>query len=215
VTAAVVQRPAPRLRAEDTWQALGRAIGEAHASVILREPSEASRRVPESIYPVEVPVTPPQQSAANMSAPFATWPFREGVEPSAAAPDASLSMQVPVRKPRALSTARWAVGGVTAFAALVCAIALATSNGHVEDGAGVQAAAAPPPQTTVIPQKQASSSVSSSSVKDDPLAAAAIANVSSTSWTKNVLDTPGVSVDALPKADSKPKAPARRATKRH
>jgi hypothetical protein len=216
----VVDDMPPRHRPDDTWQALGRAIGEARADEIVRQserrvlvapyiaapparhlPKNATpARVPESLYPVELPAREP---AAMMSAQHPAFQWKETA-------DASLSMQIPVRRPRALRTARLAVAGVTAAAALVCIVAIVTSRMNAAEGGTTAAAAAPvdapPAAQTVIPEKPADPAT----VRD------LTANMQSTSWTKNVMgspgDRPGVSVDSLPRADAKP-AP-RKATKR-
>jgi len=204
-----------RQRPEDTWQALGRAIGDARADEILRAstpppPMQPQRvlvapyvaappsrhvvkastssatRVPESLYPVEPPSREPQ---AVMNAQHPAFQWKETA-------DASMSMPIPVRQPRALRTARLAVAGVTAVGALVCIVALIMSRMNADDSTPTTSAAAQvaaPEAETKLPEKQPTQALA--------------ADVQSTSWSKNVLgsgDRPGVSVDSLPKADSKP-----------
>lgn len=207
-----------RQRPDDTWQALGRALGEAQPSVIVSPyvaapptrhvppitratPSQA--RVPESLYPVELPAAPP---AASMSAQLPTWPFDRSA-------DASLSLHLPVRRPRALSAARWAVAGVTLVGGLLCVVALVLSRTGEEGSAPHAAAAvAPPAAETPLPER----------VKDqDGRASSAAANLDGTSWSKNVLGAGsgrpsadrGVSVDSLPLA-TVPRAPVRKPAKK-
>jgi hypothetical protein len=211
VTAAPVQvavqvalpPPAQRLGAEDTWQALGRAIGEAQPNVVVAAPA-APDTVPqrnESFYPLEVPAASP----AQMSAPFASWPFAESIA------EASMSIAVAIRKPRALRTARLAVGGVSAFAALVCIVAVivsatrSTGSADLDAVAKTQAASAPPPAAQSIPSKQA--------VREDRSFASDIATASGqSSWAKNVMgDAPGVSIDNLPSAPNSSKGGVKRA----
>jgi hypothetical protein len=208
----------PPQRPEDTWQALGRAIGEQRAEEILRAstppppPPQPQRvlvapyiaapparhvlktntppatRIPESLYPVELPSREPQ---ALMSAQHPAFQWKETA-------DASMSMQIPVRKPRALRTARLAVAGVTAASALVCVVALVMSRINADDTSSTTTSAAAqvaaPEAETKLPQST------------QPTQALA-ADVQGSSWSKNVLgsgDRPGVSVDSLPKADPKP-----------
>ena len=215
----VVEDEPARHRPDDTWQALGRALGEAQASVVIAPYVAAPpqrhvpaitkatppARVPESLYPVEVPVVQsPHQPAAAMSAQLPAWPFKDRA-------DASLSLQVPVRKPRALSTARWAVAGVTAVGGLVCVLALIMSHANDESAPATQsAAAAPPAAETTIPEKQGP--------RDDGASQGA-ANLQGSSWTKNVMGKDkaqsgssgvGVSVDSLPRVDDAKPAPRKK-----
>ncbi len=222
----VTDAPPPRHRPDDTWQALGRAIGDARADEIVRaserkvlvapyiaapparhvptRTTPPSTRVPESLYPVELPSREPQ---ALMSAQHPAFQWKDTA-------DASLSLQVPVRKPRALRTARMVVAGVTAVGAVVCVLALVMSRLGTDDTAPSNAVAAsqPPPEAqTALPEQQAP--------RNDEVARDVTAmNTQSTSWTKNVMgstaapssgttagaDHPGVSVDSLPLAGSRP-----------
>lgn len=226
----VTEDRAPRLRPDDTWQALGRAIGDARADEIVRASERRvlvapylaapparhvvrtatppSARMPESLYPVELP---PREPLAALSAQHPAFLWRESAE-------ASLSLQLPVRDPRGLRTARMVVAGVTAVGALVCVLALVLSRMSANDaGAPLRAvvAAQPPPESqTVLPEKQAS-------IGRDAMSDLAAANAQGTSWKSNVMgaaapgvtggDRPGVSVDSLPRVDAKPQ---RRATKK-
>jgi Tfp pilus assembly protein PilV len=145
---------------------------------------------------------PLRDEAPQMSARFRAW---ESLA------EASMSIAVAIRQPRALSTARWAVAGVSGFAALVCIIAVivsaTSSNGSAEvDHASTkaQAAAAPPPAAQEIPSKQSPSkqSPSKQAVREDrSFATDLAASAGGSSWTKNVMgDAPGTSVDSLPAA---------------
>ena len=230
-----VNVPPPRLGAEDTWQALGRALGESQPTVMLDEPRRAARapiaspvaprpayppqrayevqppaRVAESIYPVEVPI---QEAQTGLTGAFAAWPFRGSI------PDASLSLHIQMRQPRALSTARWAVAAVTAFAAVLCLIAWSMSVGTHDDAAA--AAASPPQSTSTLPQAVPTQATQIPATKQNVRADHAFANESAattptTSWTQNVMsgDAPGVSIDALPAAPKRGSIPTRNAPKR-
>lgn len=216
--------PSPRHRPDDTWQALGRAIGDARADEIVRaserkvlvapyiaapparhmvtRSTPPSVRVPESLYPVELPAREPQ---ALMSAQHPAFQWKETA-------DASLSVQVAVRKPRALRTARLVVAGVTAVGAVVCILGLVMSRMDTADAAPSSAIAAsePPPESqTTLPEQQGPRNDQVTRDLDAP-------SVQSTSWSKNVMgsatqanvvsgsDHPGVSVDSLPLAATKP-----------
>ena len=236
----------PRHRVDDTWQALGRAIGDARAEEIVRASERKvlvapyiaapparhlvnrapppSARVPESLYPVELPAREPQ---ALLSAQHPAFQWKETA-------DASLSLQVPVRKPRALRTARLAVACVTAAGALMCLVAFVMSRtgGEAVTAASTGAASrgsgeAPPAAHATLPERKVSPSAPAPSA--DQAAHDASANLRSSSWTKNVLgtsatgntpgtsatgntanrvteggDRPGVSVDSLPRANPRP-----------
>jgi hypothetical protein len=113
-----------------------------------------------------------------------------------------------------LSTARWVVGGVSGFAALVCIIAVIVSatsssgSAEVEQASGkTQAAAAPPQAAQEIPSKQGAAK---QTVREDrSFASDLAASANGSTWTKNVMgDSPGTSIDSLPAAPKSQKKAA-------